>query len=179
VKNKHIFSLLDRTFTTVVVAFAGAAVEGKSPVRLNERDGRVMVNHWADGASAQGYTYKAPLAWNVVAGDKVIVDSPRGAGLTIATVLSVDVLPNIDVDADFDYKWLVQKVDLTEHEALVERERAFGETMLEVERTKQRESLVNSFRDTLPAGSAARALFEATTATMIDAVVVPNAEGQG
>jgi hypothetical protein len=182
-KQKHLFSLLDQSYTTIKVAFtdmilpAGTYDDGR--VDLGEYDagnGAARTNlgqvrpkagktpPWG-GDRGRGYTYKVPLTWNVKEGETVIVLTPQ-AGLKFAHVVSVDDKPDIDIDADFDYRWAVQKVDLTEFQELTLKEEQFGRQMIEVERTKQRESLLESFRSSLPEGSAARALFEQTTATL-------------
>lgn len=181
-KQKHLFSLLDQTYTTIKVAFtdqilpAGTYDDGR--IDLGEYDsgnGAARTNlgevrrkgktpPWG-GDRGRGYTYKVPLAWDVKEGETVIVLTPQ-SGLKFAHVVSVDEKPDIDVDADFDYRWAVQKVDLTEFQELTLKEQQFGAQMLEVERVKQRESLLESFRSSLPEGSAARTLFEQTTASL-------------
>jgi len=180
-KQKHLFSLLDQTYTTIKVAFTdqvlpagtydngtdlGEYDSGAPPQRVNlgqvKTKGRTPP--WG-GDRGRGYTYKVPLAWDVKEGQTVIVLTPQN-GLKFAHVVSVDEKPDIDVDADFDYRWAVQKVDLTEFQELTLKEQQFGAQMLEVERVKQRESLMDSFRASLPEGSAARTLFEQTTASL-------------
>ena len=94
---------------------------------------------------SRGYVYKVPRSWNVQPQEDLIVLT--GNGLSIVTVIHVDAEPDIDIDASHDYKWAVQKVDLTEFRDLTEREKQFQDTMLHVERVKQRESLVQSFMD--------------------------------
>lgn len=187
-KNKHIFSLLDQSFTTVHVAFDNSVHEvelsgvtsreaaqriamhqiGASPIPKSPDDAvRKLRMRFADDSQIgrQLYVYKVPKAWDVKQGDALVVLNDNNQ-LKIVTVAKVDLAPDIDVDADFSYKWAVSKVDLTEFNELVNREKEFSTSMLEVERTKQRESLVNSFRDSLPEGSEARRLFEQTTATL-------------
>jgi hypothetical protein len=174
------FSLLDQSFTTCHVRFDANASPKTRAKRLSDLPGASPIQQpprWADPdtdtSNGRDYCYKVPKSWDLQAGDHAVVIGRNGC-LAVVLVTRVDALPDIDVDADFNYKWLVSKVDLTEHDALVEREKSFSDTMLEIERVKQRESLVASFRDSLPEGSEARRLFEQTTGTLTAPVV----EGQ-
>lgn len=191
-KQKHLFSLLDNSYTTVKVAFTDQIL----PAGTYD-DGRVDLGEYDNGAGGprtnlgqvrpkagkappwggdrgRGYTYKVPLAWEIKDGDTLIVLTPQ-RGLAFVHVVSVDERPDIDLDADFEYRWAVQKVDLTEFQELTLKEQKFNDQMLEVERVKQRESLLDSFRNSLPEGSAARALFEQTTAQLGVTVEAPPA----
>lgn len=182
-KQKHIYSLLDQSYTTVKVAFTdqvlpdgtydnpnvdlGEFDSGNGAARTNLGQVRPTAGKnppWG-GDRGRGYTYKVPLHWNIKEGDTLIVLTER-TGLKFVHVVSVDESPDIDVDDDFNYRWAVQKVDLTEFQELTLKEENFGRQMLEVERVKQRESVLNAFRESLPEGSAARALFEQTTASL-------------
>lgn len=162
-KHKHLYSLLDQTFTTVRVVFDSVPrSKQKAPqAKLVPPLPPFMDREYE---SERGYVYKVPRTWNVQPQDHLIVLSP--SGLQIALVIHVDLEPDIDIDASFDYKWAVQKIDMAEFQSLTEREEQFQTTMLEVERVKQRESLVKSFMETLPEGSEARRLFEATTSSL-------------
>jgi hypothetical protein len=172
-KQKHMFSLLDQTFTTVHVHIHG----DKAPVPQKPRDTRrfeqgsldpdaIRARSWTPPVDpgVRTYVYKVPKRWGIKEGETLVV--PARGEIALATVVIVDEFPVIDVDADFTYQWAIQRVDFELHNELVETERKFGETIQEVERVKQRESLLTSFRDSLPEGSAARTLFESTTAQL-------------
>ena len=171
-KHKHIFSLLDNTFTTVRVTYDNdaAAVTKPKTLRAQQAPSAPPMPAWGDpaddGAFATGatYVYKIPRAWMPRVGQQAI--ALVHGRMTVVTIMQVDETPDIDIDAAYDYKWLVQLIHTTEFEELVEREKAFGAAMLEVERTKKREELVNSFRNTLEPGSAALKLFEQTAASL-------------
>lgn len=171
-KQRHMFSLLDQTFTTIHVQIHGDTAPAPKKPRDRERFERgaldadaVRAARWAPPEpQVPTYTYKVPKHWGIRPDDVMVV--PARGNIALATVVSVDEFPVIDVDADFTYQWAVGRVDFEHYNELVENERKFGETIQEVERVKQRESLVNSFRDSLPEGSAARALFESTTAQL-------------
>jgi hypothetical protein len=160
VKHKHLYSLLDQSYTTIHVVFAtGSKMKhepGASPIRR-------PFEEQTEGES--GYVYKAPLTENVKVDDYVVVHTPQH-GLAIAKVVKVDEVPDIDLDAPFDYKWIVQRIDRESYNERLEREKRFAASMLEVERQEQREKLVTSFKDSLPEGSAARALFDQTVASL-------------
>ena len=167
-KQKHMFSLLDQTFTTVHVAFPSYNpddIQAVAPAQHHQpKAPQPPMPKRAWGGSQGTYVYKVPFSWGVNEGDELLVET--GIGLVITNVVKVDGMPDIDVDANFDYKWAVQKVDRTKHNELVDSEKRFADSLLEIERVKQRESLLTSFRESLPEGSAARNLFEQTTAQL-------------
>lgn len=149
---KHLLSLLQNGYTTVNVTFTGndPSLEFPRPPLVR----------------CKVYTYKARLEDKLEVGDHVVVDSPT-TGLSIAVVTDVHKSPQIDLDAPFTYKWIVQKVDRTRYDEMQTREAEFLETMMEVERTHQRELLLNKFKEHLPEGSEARKLFETATQKII------------
>lgn len=179
-KQKHMFALLDQSFMTVRVSFDAPFVldmlppgnydfEIESAEILHEYSGRrgstPHIQMTGRVLREKTYVYKVPRAWDVKQGDHLVVLSPQN-GLKVVQVCHVDESPDIDLDANFDYKWAVSKVDLTEFRELTEKEKKFNDALVEVERVKQRESLVKSFLDNLPEGSEARKLFEQTTASI-------------
>jgi hypothetical protein len=111
----HLIALLQTGYTTVNVTFA------------------------ADN-SGQSYTYKAPTKMGVAVGDMPVV--PARKAFAIVWVKSVDASPKINVEAPFEYKWVVQKVDMTAYVDQTERERQAAEAIEEAQRLKaQREAL--------------------------------------
>lgn len=165
-KQKHLLSLLQTGFTTIHVVFDNEHIPA-TPAPTAHNSGQVR-QPWAEPPvtpsarwtpEVRKYTYKADLADNLQQGDAVVVESPK-AGLVIARVVAVDPTPRIDVDADFDYKWIVQKVDRTAYDKRNMGEREFQDTLQEVERVKQREILVRSMAENLPAGTEARRMFD-------------------
>lgn len=157
-KQKHLFALLDTSFTTIRVAFAKDFLKAEADAESVRK--RFGSEDFAP--QVRTYIYKAAIADNLKEGDHVVVET-ASAGLTVDKVMEVHTAPQIDVDADFDYKWIVQKVDRTEYDARVKRESDFAQMMLEVERTRQREALVEDMRKNLPEGSRALSLFENAT----------------
>ncbi len=72
------------------------------------------------GAKFEGtpriYTYKVLATAGFVEGDKAVVDV--SGQLKIVDVVRVDRTPQIDPKADFEYKWVVCRVDLAAYKAL-------------------------------------------------------------
>lgn len=87
--------------------------------------------------SGGNYTYMSLEALEV--GDKVIVDTPR-AGLQIVEVTKVDV--SWDVDAKYDYKFIVGKVDLTQYNKVQEAVAEVRETIEAERRNQARKAMV-------------------------------------
>lgn len=175
-KQKHMFSLLDQTFTTVRVQFPSHNPDEEYGDTRGAKLPRKPQAPW-QAPSQQGYVYKVPQAWGVKVDDELLVET--GVGLIIVTVVSVDDTPDIDVDADFDYKWAVQKVDRTEYNELVDKEKRFAVSLQEIERVKHRDAVVSAFRESLPEGSEARRLFEQTAGSLAPPPAPPAAPSSG
>jgi hypothetical protein len=170
-KQKHLYSLLDKTFCLVRVVFTEGAPQRSRPMTRDEMskllartDVDSLVGKWVSAgapisSNIRSFAYKVPRTWNVQVDEQLLVDTPNG-GLKVAYVVEVDSLASIDPDADFDYKWAVQKIDRSEYDRLVAQEQKFQETMLEIERVRERETAMQKFRDHLPEGSEARRIFE-------------------
>ena len=60
------------------------------------------------------YTFKVKKGIDLSVGDHVIVDSSR-TGFTVVEVHAIDETPDINLDADFPYSWIVQKVDPSDY----------------------------------------------------------------
>ena len=151
INHNHILSLLQTGFTTIAVSFeVGMNATDDPTLRARNRNTRV-----------KEYTYKALESDNLKVGDLVVVDSPS-EGFTIVEVTRVDAKPRIELDAPFAYKWIVQKIDRSRYDNLLAQEAEFKEALVEVERVKQRETVMKSFQEVLPEGSEARKLFETT-----------------
>lgn len=160
-KQKHLYSLIDRSYTTIEVVFPEDLEKAEEAARAV----RKRFNDETIRGAFRTYTYKSPLACCVAAGDHVVVDTPS-SGLRVVYVVAVHAQPEIDLDANHDYKWIVQRVDLSVYNDLNKREAEFKATMLEVERTRQREEVVASMLQHLPQGSEARAKFDAALARL-------------
>ena len=70
--------------------------------------------------SSKIYSYKVQKYWNVTAGDVLVVNVPS-SGLTFVQVENV-VEGEIDITADFNYKWAVGKVHLESYQEQLAKE---------------------------------------------------------
>ena len=173
-KQRHLYALLDTSYTTIKVVFN----EIHAPAPVTKRDRQVPWS--ADEPKTypgQAYTYKVPKDAGVAVDDFVVVDT-KSRGLTLARVVEAHESPQIDIDAPFDYKWIVQKVDRDGYQRRVQAERVFADTMLDIERVRQRESMIRGMTENLPEGSEARRLFDQTIAQLA-APVVEGTASQG
>lgn len=85
----------------------------------------------------QIYTYKT--LEDHEEGDRVVVD---GAGqLKVAYVREIHEVAQIDIDSDFDYKWVVQKVNLTKHEEIIAKEEEFAQELLKMQHQSVRDNV--------------------------------------
>jgi len=100
--------------------------------------------------SAKQYTYKVMMNEGVVAGDAVVVDSPS-QGLVVVTVTEVHTYPHIDVNAGFKYQWIVQKIDTSNFKRRQEMELRLTQSLLDLERQKQRAQLATDLQTELGA----------------------------
>lgn len=173
-QNRHLYTLLDTTHTTIKVVF-GKVARTKLPVK------QPAAAPWTGGdkeSEPESWTYKVRKDMGIQVDDAVIVDSPSN-GLQIVRVVAVHDTPQIDLDAPFEYKWVIQKIDRAEHDAQVAKEHEFNQMMLEVERTRQRELTLNDLRTHLPEGSEARRLFEAAQQLLPPVPAAPQAPNGG
>lgn len=169
INHKHLLTLLQDNFTTIRVVFP-ADGEG-----LPVQQAQNAATPWSTqpGLSAplppgvmpgrqrpqKAYTYKVHKDDNVKLNDTVVVESPNH-GLALAHVVDVHAEPDIDLNADFSYKWIVSKVDTTRYIDTLEKEKKFSALVVEAERAKQRLELVQQFKDNLPQDGEARRLFD-------------------
>lgn len=158
----HILSLLQTGFITIGVTFEADLRRSDAIDRARNRNRQEVE-----------YDYKALESDQIKLGDLVVVDSPN-TGLTIVEVTRVDKKPRINLDAPFPYKWIVQKIDRTRYDEVLQQEEDFKEALVEVERAKKREEVVKDFQERLPEGSEARKLFEQAVQSVQQAL--PNAE---
>ena len=138
IKPRHLLSLLQTGFTTIKVKFADNS------------------NH--DNRPGKEYTYK--IQGPCFAGDWVVVDSPAN-GLVVVRVMSVDEAPRIDLDAEYTYKWVVQRVDVTAYKDRLEKEKAFLVQVENAQRMAQRDVLLTQYAEAFPVGTPAGDAFAA------------------
>ena len=96
--------------------------------------------------SYKSYTYKTRIS-DIEEGDFVVVLGAKE--LTIGEVIKVDDVPNIDPNADFKYKWVVQKVDTGIFDQLTEKDEEAYKLLIEAEKKVAKDKLVNLYKETL------------------------------
>lgn len=105
-KNSHLASLLQEGFTTVKVMYGNIPDLREGTHTLEKR-----------------YTFKTFL--DLKPGDVVVVpDNAYNKNYSVAMVNSVDAAPDIDFDADFEYKWIIDKVNMEQYEKVLQTEEA-------------------------------------------------------
>ena len=130
-KQRHIINAVDDEYVTCKCVFVdGVDVDAPLKTTIN----------WG---SCKKYTFKAHKSLELKDGDRAIV-AASGA-LTVVTVIQVDEEPDIDWDAEFDYKWIVQKIDFTLYQALLERDANFRKKLEKVEVANKREQVLAAF----------------------------------
>lgn len=93
-KQTHILSLLQSGFTTASVSYN---LNYKDDAGLNFREDKL-------------YTFKHNL--NLQPGDLVVVPGAEAiGGFVLCVVVEAHEEPEIDLDANFEYKWIVSKVE--------------------------------------------------------------------
>lgn len=97
------------------------------------------------------YTYKTRLS--LVKGDWAVVLVKNV--LKIVEVISVHSAPKIDYEAPYDYKWIVQKVDMTMYEKTVKEEQKLQTHLDTLDRLHKRQALLEILDKTYPSGSKA------------------------
>lgn len=108
-------------------------------------------------ADPRTYTYKAPKSFGVAVGDKVVVDSPR-EGYKVVTVVEVHDKPLLR--GDFDFKWLVSKIDDSNYKELIAFEEQANKRIQDAIDSDKRAEHLKQLRAVLPEESATRSVVE-------------------
>lgn len=96
--------------------------------------------------SLKKYSYKVRKDWNVADGDVLVVEAPSSV-LTFVIVEKV-VEGEIDITADFNYKWAVGKVDLESyHEQLAKEAEVAVELKALRRKAQQKKALADLLGD--------------------------------
>lgn len=129
------FNLLDETYTTVGVVFFDNDQDD-----FRER--------------GKQYNYKVPRLWDVKKDDLLAVFANRKP--TIVKVAAVHEEPDFAGFAKLQYA--IQKIDMSIHDALREREETFRNAMRVVERQRQKDELVETLQKQAGGSERAKAL---------------------
>lgn len=160
-KANHVISLLQENYTTCRVVFSERNTERPQAPKPASGVAAGQQAPWGDAqydmrdAGQKAYAYKVLLIDAVQVGDSVVVPHHRD-GLAVATVVAVDIAPQIDVESDIEYKWIVQKVDKTRYDQILASEAQFHAQMEEARRTAVRQQLKQQYFDSFPEGSPMR-----------------------
>lgn len=101
-------------------------------------------NSKRDGLDPKTYTYKTSL--EVAVGDQFIVEVNNEGGkiLKVVTVFNILDIEDVDFDANYAYRHLVQKVDRSFYEAELEAEKQLLRRIAELRRNSVRNGLTAS-----------------------------------
>ena len=162
-KHKHLLSLLQDNYTTVKIVYGQMNDKPKYKTSATgkylDEDGMIPVfeRSVVHNGSLNSYTFKTDLKLEV--GDLVVVETTVTGRFKICTVVEVHKTPQIDLDADFDYKWIAAKVDLDHYAKLNAQEQKFQNALQQVEKARRKAEILNDLTQHLPEGSEARKIF--------------------
>lgn len=112
VKLKHTISLLQENFYTIGVVLSGG----------------------------NSYTYKVPKELQLEKEDLIVIDVKGTTKL--AYVDEIHDEPQIDFDSNIDYKWIIQKVDFTEYNKILEAEKEALKKIKAAKRAKEKQEII-------------------------------------
>lgn len=126
---KQQIHLLQKDFTTIEVVF-------DDDISINDlKERTVLAPHQRFG----GYTYKADLSLHLQVGDFVLV--PARDTLKVVRVIDVHPYPKLDLNANFVYKWVVQKIDATAYLQRMQEEQELTTLLQRLEWLEQEQIL--------------------------------------
>lgn len=100
------------------------------------------------------YTYVAPTSMNLVVGDVVLVPTDRGEySMSLATVVEVDAM--LRPDMDFDYKHIIQVVDMTDFADRITQDQTVQRALTEAYTREGRKNIRHNVLSMLPSDKAA------------------------
>lgn len=147
-----VYNLLDESFTTVGVRFYNEDEE-----QFREK-GKI-------------YNYKVPKDWNVQVDDLLVV--------TATSTLRVVKVAEVHDEPQFNglptLRYAVQVIDMSAHEALMEREKTFRDALQKVERQREKDKLIETLKTSV-AGSEAASVLLGQALAMIGVSDTENAE---
>lgn len=126
-KTKFLMAMLTENLKTVAVQF-------------KDYEGEATGGH---------YTYKTDLELTV--GDEVIVKSPS-TGFTVAVVSEVHNFAELDETAEYEYKWVVQKVDAEGYKARLEEEDKVAKELAVIQGKAKRSKVIANLKTALGLG---------------------------
>jgi len=123
--DKNIAALLRHDAKTIRVTF--------TPSRY---DNEYIARNGGEKEQTKLYNYVTHL--DVKVGDQVLVEA--AGQMKVVTVVNVDDTVQVQPNAEYELRWVIMKIDLTEHEANMERNRKIEEAVADAYRANLRRS---------------------------------------
>lgn len=123
------------------------------------------------------FTFKVLLEDNFAENDSAIVDT--SSGLKLLKCLEVHDKPKIDLYANHDYKWVIQKVNFERYNKLVEAEEKFSDVLQDMEKIKVQDEIRAHILDTAGSNSEILKIFNGAVKSLnetLGAEVVSNSD---
>lgn len=109
----------------------------------------LTLNQMLDGekvfSSGYAYTFKADKDLDLKAGDFVLAHA--NDEVKIVQISEVHDEAQIDADAAFEYKWIIQKIDLAGYRKRLDEERAIGEMLARLQQFETKKRLLERIRE--------------------------------
>jgi hypothetical protein len=96
---------------------------------------------YGDSNSGGHYTYKVPPHLTLEKGDYVVVQVRDYFTFKVGKVAKVDAIADIDPAAEFEYRWIIQKVETDFAKAMEEEEQQLERKFVQAELMQKLESV--------------------------------------
>jgi hypothetical protein len=96
---------------------------------------------YGDSNSGRYYTYKVPPHLTLEKGDHVVVQVRDHLTFKVGKVTKVDAIADIDPAAEFEYRWIIQKVETDFAKAMEEEEQQLERKFVQAELMQKLESV--------------------------------------
>lgn len=126
----HDILYLQRPFITVEAVFTAHPSIGEAVTPATAD---------TDCGERSRYTFKAEPELGLAAGDFAVVHSRDS--LSIVRIVTVHSTPQIDSNARFQYKWVVDKIDCSAYRARLSEEEKLGRLLRQLEFTEKHKAL--------------------------------------
>lgn len=130
-RQSHILSMLQTGYTTIKVVYNIPKAVVTDPTCSLPKDVQ------------KGYTFKTAI--DVEVNDLVVVPHDKN-GLAICQVVEVHKEPELDLDAPYDYKWVIDKIDLTTYQHLLKAEQKGLEGLRKLEVQKRKADILEGLK---------------------------------
>lgn len=91
--------------------------------------------------SGRRYTYKCPSSISVEKGDQVVI--PRLDSFIVSEVWGIR--DRSEVDSSINYKWVIQKIDLTEYRERLAAEELFVQKMKKLRKLQEQQKVLDQY----------------------------------